>query len=114
MLSIIDRMDLKSRLRPLREGDMYEINGKNYYSEELLFARLSENEEMDGAAIADLIDERDDLIDERDDLIAERDEARDEASLLRTAGVIMQRHGVQFPFNDHLFPWEGQEENENG
>ena len=100
-------MDLKSRLRPLREGDMYEINGKNYYSEELLFARLSENEEMDGAAIADLIDER-------DDLIAERDEARDEASLLRTAGVIMQRHGVPFPFNDHPFPWEGQEENENG
>ena len=51
MLSIIDQMDIKSWLRPLRDGDMYEINGKNYYSEELLFDRLSENEEMDSAAM---------------------------------------------------------------
>ena len=95
MLSVIDRMDLKSRLRPLRDGDMYEINGKNYYSEELLFDRLSENEEMDSAAIADLIDERDD--------------ARELAELFRD---VLQSHGVLFE-NDHL-PWEGQEENENG
>lgn len=87
MLSIIDRMDLKSRLRPLRDGDMYEINGKNYYSEELLFDRLSENEEMDSAAIADLIDER--------------DEARELAEQFRD---LLQANGVLFA--DHRLPWE--------
>lgn len=89
MLSIIDRMDLKSRLRPLREGDMYEINGKNYYSEELLFDRLSENEEMDSAAIADLIDERDDA----------RRWAEEYCGMLQANGVL--------PKTERL-PWEDE------
>lgn len=116
MLSIIDKMDIKSWLRPLREGDMYEINGKNYYNEELLFDHLPKTDEFEEDE-----DEREDK-DEREDeqkarfydLAVKLAEARNEASLLRTAGILMQCHGVQFPFNDHPFPWEGQEENENG
>ena len=117
MLSIIDRMDLKSRLRPLRDGDMYEINGKNYYSEELLFDHLPKTDEFEedadetaderldklNATVSELEWEVDELMRVRRMIRAERDKAREIAEQFRD---LLQANGVLFA--DHRLPWEDE------
>lgn len=111
MLSIIDKMDIKSWLRPLREGDMYEINGKNYYNEELLFDHLPKtdeseedvNERLDklNAAVSELEWEVDELMKVRRMIRAERDEARAKAEEFRD---MLQSLG--FLLKSEPLPWE--------
>ena len=99
MLSIIDQMDLKKKLRPLRTGDVYEVNGRSYYSEELVFEylRVKEESEVDE-------DERMGTLNAAvDNLIAERDEARTLAGMYRD---MLQACGVLF--ERELLPWEEQ------
>ena len=115
MLSVIDQMDIKSWLRPLREGDMYEINGKNYYSEELLFDHLPKTEEFEedagetaderldklNATVNELEWEVDELIKVRKMIYAERDEARAKAEEFRE---MLQSLG--FLLKSAPLPWE--------
>lgn len=111
MLSIIDKMDIKSWLRPLREGDMYEINGKNYYSEELLFDHLPKTDEFEedaderldklNAAVSELEWEVDELMKVRRMIRAERDEARAKAEEFRD---MLQSLG--FLLKSEPLPWE--------
>ena len=117
MMSIIDRMDLKSWLRPLREGDMYEINGKNYYSEELLFDHLPKTDEFEedvdetaderldklNATVNELEGEVDELMTVRKMIYAERDEARAKAEEYRD---MLQSLG--FLLKSAPLPWEGE------